>query len=89
MQAFQRDLSRFEERNAQVLGISGDDLATHRKFARQYGINYPLLADPRNEIRQLFGGGRITYIVDNTGFVRFVQKGIPDNKELLKELDKL
>jgi peroxiredoxin Q/BCP len=80
---------RFEEQNAQVLGISGDSLETHMKFARQNKISFPLLADERREIRQLFGGGRITYIVDRDGIIRFVQKGIPDNKVLLKELEKL
>ncbi len=59
------------------------------KFARQNKISFPLLADERGEIRQLFGGGRITYIVDQNGIIRFVQKGIPDNKALLKELEKL
>jgi len=59
------------------------------KFARQNKISFPLLADERREIRQLFGGGRITYIVDRDGIIRFVQKGIPDNKVLLKELEKL
>ena len=48
-----------------------------------------MLADERNEIRQLFGGGRITYIVDRDGIIRFVQKGIPDNEALLNELEKL
>lgn len=75
--------------NAQVLGISGDNLETHQKFARQNGIDFPLLADERNEVRQLFGGGRITYIVDKAGMIRFVQKGIPDNDALLRELEKL
>ncbi|RMD75007.1 MAG: peroxiredoxin, partial [Bacteroidetes bacterium] len=63
MQAFQRDLARFEKLNAQVLGISGDDLATHQKFSDKYGIRYPLVDDASGEIRRLYGGGRVTYIV--------------------------
>lgn len=72
-----------------MLGISGDDLDTHRQFSEKYAIGYPLIADPRGEISRQFGGGRITYIVDRDGIVRFIQKGIPDNDELLRELEKL
>lgn len=48
-----------------------------------------MIADPRGEISRQFGGGRITYIVDRDGIIRFIQKGIPDNETLLKELLKL
>lgn len=89
MQAFQRDLKRFEKLNAQVLGISGDDLETHRHFAEKYGITFPLVDDTDGAIRRLYGGGRVTYIVDRDGTVRYVQKGIPDNNQLLAELEKL
>ncbi|MDT8419453.1 MAG: redoxin domain-containing protein [Desulfuromonadales bacterium] len=89
MQAFQRDLPRFAKLNAQVLGISGDSLDTHREFSELNRITYPLISDQKGEIRRLFGSGRITYIVDREGFIRFIQKGVPDNEVLLKELAKL
>lgn len=88
MQAFQRDLSRFEKHNAQVLGVSGDSLETHREFSRKYDLNFPLIADD-GSLKSLYGNRRVTYIIDRQGIIRFVQDGVPDNKKLLAELAKL
>lgn len=89
MQAFQNDLSRFEKLNAQVLGVSPDNLKTHIEFAKKYGLTFPLLADEQGQIQKLYAPGRVTFIIDKEGIVRFVQEGVPKNKELLKALAKL
>jgi peroxiredoxin Q/BCP len=89
MQAFQRDLEEFESLNAQVLGVSTDSLKTHEKFAREQGLSFPLVSDEDGKIAELYPGGRVTYIIDKEGVVRFVQKGLPDNDLLLRELTKL
>lgn len=89
MQAFQNDLARFEKLNAQVLGVSPDDVATHNEFAEKYGLKFPLLSDDRGNIQKLYAPGRVTFIIDKNGVVRFVQKGVPDNNLLLKELSAL
>lgn len=89
MQAFQNDLARFEKLNAQVLGVSPDSVATHIEFAKKYGLKFPLLADEQGNMQKLYASGRITFIIDKDGVVRFIQKGIPNNKKLLKELAKL
>jgi len=75
--------------NAQVLGVSGDSIETHRKFAQRHGITFPLLRDRDKKIRRAYGGGRITYLIDQEGIIRFVGKGVPDNHELLNELKKI
>ena len=75
--------------NAQVLGISGDSMQTHEKFAEQYGISFPLISDKEKNIRRHYGGGRITYLIDTDWTIRFIKKGIPDNEELLDQLKKL
>jgi len=89
MQAFQNDLQRFEKLNAQVLGVSPDSLATHNEFAKKYGLMFPLLADEKGEIQKLYAPGRVTFIIDKTGTIRFIQNGVPDNEALLRELSKL
>ena len=86
MQAFQDDLARFEKLNAQVLGVSPDSVATHIEFAKKYGLKFPLLADEQGQMQKLYAPGRVTFLIDKNGVVRFIQKGIPDNKVLLKEL---
>jgi len=88
MQAFQKDLPRFEKLNAQVLGVSTDSLATHEEFSSKHGLTFPLIADEGGELQKLYAPGRVTFIIDQTGTVRFVQKGVPVNEALLEELSK-
>jgi len=62
----------------QVLGISGDSVASHQAFADKYKLTYPLLADEGNRVRTLWGvpktmgmlPGRVTYLLDPQGMVR-------------------
>ncbi len=89
MQAFQRNLKEFESLNAQVLGVSDDSVKTHETFAKENGISFPLVSDEGGRIAALYPGGRVTYIIDKEGIIRFVQKGVPDNGILLRELGKL
>lgn len=88
MQAFQRDIARFEKLNAQVLGVSSDSLETHRDFVEKLNLSFPLVADD-GQIRKLYGGGRVTYIIDQAGIVRHIHKGMPDNESLLEAIGNL
>ncbi len=88
MNAFQNDIARFEELNAQVLGVSGDSLETHEAFAKQLGLSFPLVVDD-GTIRGIYGSGRITHLIDQQGVVRYVHKGMPDNEKLLQEIGNL
>ena len=88
MQAFQNDIERFEKLNAQVLGVSSDSLETHRQFADSLNLDFPLIADD-GEMRSMYGGGRITFIIDQAGVVRHIHKGMPDNDELLEIIGNL
>lgn len=88
MQAFQNDIERFEKLNAQVLGVSSDSLETHRQFAESLNLDFPLIADD-GEIRKMYGGGRITFIIDQGGIIRHIQKGMPNNDELLEVIGNL
>ncbi len=88
----QENLSRFDELNAQVLGVSADSVHSHRAFAEQLGgITFPLLADfhPKGEATKAYGlwrddrghSRRAVIIVDPEGVVRYSQviaKGPPD-----------
>jgi peroxiredoxin Q/BCP len=88
MKAFQNDLARFEELSAQVLGVSADSLETHRDFAAELGLSFPLLVDD-GSIRKHYGSGRITHLIDRNGIVRYVHKGMPDNETLLQAISNL
>jgi peroxiredoxin/uncharacterized protein YndB with AHSA1/START domain len=57
-------LGGIEGLGAQVVGVSGDESATHKLFKETYGLKHTLLADPKGEIAQLLGvpvkaGGKV------------------------------
>jgi len=89
MQSFQRDLEKFELLDTQVLGVSGDSLKTHHKFAEKFNIAFPLISDEKKQIKDRYGRNRITYLIDKKGIIRFIQKGVPENNDFLKQIRKL
>lgn len=45
---FRDALPKFTRSRAVVLGVSPDDETSHRKFIDKYGLNFTLLADPKD-----------------------------------------
>jgi peroxiredoxin Q/BCP len=45
----------FQERGAVVLGVSPDDVASHRKFKAKYELPFTLLADPDHGVSEQYG----------------------------------
>jgi peroxiredoxin Q/BCP len=88
MKAFQNDIERFEKLGAQVLGVSADSLETHNDFVEKLGLNFSLLVDD-GTIRKIYGSGRLTYLIDPSGIIRYVHKGMPDNDKLIQEIGNL
>jgi peroxiredoxin Q/BCP len=88
MQAFQAGLDRFESLNAQVLGVSPDDMETHKKFSASLGLRFPLIVDQDKAIRKRYAPGRIAYLIDRDGIIRFIQEGMPVHEDFLRELEK-
>lgn len=88
MKAFQNYIERFEKLGAQVLGVSADSLETHNDFVEKLGLNFSLLVDD-GAIREIYGSGRLTYLIDQSGIIRYVHKGMPDNDRLLQEIGNL
>ena len=88
MKAFQNDIERFEKFGAQVLGVSADSLETHNDFVEKLGLNFSLLVDD-GSLRKIYGNGRLTYLIDQSGIIRYVHKGMPDNDRLLQEIGNL
>ncbi len=42
-------------KNAVVLGVSRDDVESHRKFKSKYSLNFPLLADTESAASEAYG----------------------------------
>ncbi|AFY70556.1 alkyl hydroperoxide reductase/ Thiol specific antioxidant/ Mal allergen [Thalassoporum mexicanum PCC 7367] len=97
-QRFQRDLPKFIDRNAQVLGISIDSVGTHAEFCDAEGLKFPLLADQDGAISQAYGAWysymslRQTYIIDPDGILREIYTKVSPSvhsKKVLAKLDQL
>lgn len=87
MSAFRRDIASFEKRDTQVLGVSADDLETHRRFAESLGLSFPLVVDGGGKIQGMYGSGRIAFLVDKEGVIRHIERGMPDNQKILAIID--
>jgi mycoredoxin-dependent peroxiredoxin len=71
------DMKRFDQLDAQVLGLSVDSVWSHKAYAEKMGIHYPLLADfhPRGAVAEKYGAyladkgitGRAISIIDRDG----------------------
>ena len=47
--------SAFEDAGAVVLGVSPDDIASHRDFSEKYSLPFTLLADADHEVAEKYG----------------------------------
>lgn len=52
---FVRDYAKFQKSGIEILGISPDDVESHRKFCSKMKIKFPLLSDTDKEISKAFG----------------------------------
>ena len=88
--AFRDRQNDLVELNAVVLGISPDDVASHKKFSDKFSLNFPLLADLEHKIADQYGAWReknmygkvsmgvqrSTFLIDGNGNVAKVWKKV-------------
>ena len=79
--SFRDQFEVFTDANAVIIGISGQSVESHKKFAEKYRLSFTLLSDEGNKLRKTFGvptnllgliPGRVTYIVDKSGKVIYI-----------------
>ncbi len=83
MQNYRDNLAKFRELNAQVLGVSVDSPFAQKEFAKQNGIEYPLLSDLKKEVSRQYGvlledrgvSNRVTFVIDKEGKIRSIEAG--------------
>jgi peroxiredoxin len=100
MPSYEDQISEFEELDAQVLGVSTDNVPSNHAWAKSLGgLSYPLMSDfyPHGQVALRYGvlrdGGiteRAIFIIDKEGIIRYIDihdiNKQPDNAELLAEL---
>ncbi|WP_159518054.1 thioredoxin-dependent thiol peroxidase [Sunxiuqinia indica] len=78
------------EKGYEIVGVSPDNVASHKKFADKFGFNFNLIADTEKEILQAYGVWgeknmygkkymgviRTTYVINEEGVVEEVFKKV-------------
>jgi peroxiredoxin Q/BCP len=99
---FQRDLSKYEQAGAIVLGVSVDTAQSHKDFCAKEGLNFKLLADPDAQVSTKYGSvmdykgskmaARNTFLIDPQGKVAKVYTSVKPaehSEQVLKDLAEL
>jgi thioredoxin-dependent peroxiredoxin len=99
---FQRDLEKYTQRNAVILGVSVDTVDSHKSFCTKESLNFKLLADPSHTVVEKYGSvmeyngmtlaARNTFLIDPSGTIRKVYLKVSPqghSEEVLADLQQL
>src|ERR1700745_1800241 len=99
---FQRDLAKYEDSGAVILGVSVDTAQSHKDFCAKEGLNFKLLADPDAKVSAEYGSvmdykgsklaARNTFIINPKGDIAKVYTGVKPaehSEQVLKDLAEL
>ena len=99
---FRDNIFEFEKLNAQILGVSLDDVESHQAFSEKYSLPYPILADVNKECATEYGvlgkfmmmtiAKRQSFLINPEGsIIKHYKKVDPDNhtKEVIADLKEL
>ena len=78
---FRDNFAALKKLNVEVLGISNDDLESHKSFSSKYNLNFPILSDADKKVskeygvyeikqnygREYYGITRSTFLIDENG----------------------
>jgi len=101
--SFTATKEEFEKLGIKVVGLSADDVDSHKNFCNKFSLTIDLLADPQATLlttlavgQKEFGGNkywnRTTFVIDPKGLVRKIYTDVkPDGHEevLLKDIKEL
>lgn len=91
--SFRDQYEIFKQKNAVVIGISGQSVESHKAFAEKHHLSFTLLSDEGNAVRKLFGvptsggiiPGRVTYVVDLSGKIVYIFNSQFDSEKHVSE----
>src|SRR6266403_6281063 len=99
---FQRDLAKYDAKNAVILGVSMQDEKSHQEVCAKESLTFKLLADTNKEVSEKYDSvmnlgvaklsARHTYLVDPNGVVRKVWTTVDvktHSDDVLASLDEL
>lgn len=98
-QTFNQEINEIRQKfGADVVGISGQDVASKQRFAKDLGLTYSILADEGDSVRNgfkvpkaAFGllPGRVTYVLDKDGKCISVYDNLGDAKSHIDQAKKV
>jgi thioredoxin-dependent peroxiredoxin len=87
---FQRDLEKYTQNNAVVVGVSVDSTGSHQDFCAKQGLTFKLLADTGKKVSAEYGSlrnlvavkisARNTFLIDPDGKIAKVWIGVDPGK---------
>ena len=93
---FRDNLEKFNEFGAKVLGVSVDDVDSHRSFKEKDNLNFTLLADPEKKVTKEYGvlnkfgiASRVTFVIDKQGIVKKIYEKVNPSTNYKELLDYL
>ena len=99
---FRDDILKIHELNSRVIGISTDDISSHKEFSEKYNLPFPLLADPKGETAKKYAAffsfwpikfaKRHSFIINPEGKIVKIYRDVDvktHSQEIINELTKL
>ena len=97
--SFRDNISKITDQNAVVLGVSVDDIDSHKSFKQEQNLNFILLADITKEVSTEYSGlsqygmaKRVTFIIGKDGTIKKIFPNVDVNehyKEIIDALGKI
>src|SRR5438132_12877492 len=101
-QSFQRDLAKYQNASAIIIGVSVDNAESHKNFCAKEGLNFKLLADTDAKVSEAYGSmkdydgkkmsARTTFTINPEGKIAKVFTGVKPqthSEEVLQALPEL
>lgn len=91
----------FRGMNVEVLGVSKDTIASHKKFESNYNLGFTLLSDPEKEVigmydvfkekkmygKPVMGVVRTTYLIDEEGVIIYANDKVKAKEDARKMME--
>ena len=99
---FQRDIDKYTQKNAVIVGVSVDSVDSHKGFCAKEGLNYKVLSDTKHQVSQQYGSlmeyngmtlsARNTFLIDPSGVIKKVYLKVnpaEHSEQVLADLNEL
>ena len=85
---FQRDIEKYQQLNAEIVGVSVDTADSHKDFCAKQGLHFKLLADTEKKVSESYDSlmmivhfsNRNTFLIDPNGKIAKIWTGVSPAK---------